>query len=314
MSPGSHGSARLLGAAAGQQVSTATAVDAGDDGLGFEHHQSRLSPPVRHLADGRALRACARGGGVPGTQAASLPTRPLPGRPPTRSARRSSTPSGASTSLTGPGSRLYAGSGALGIEALSRGAEHCTFVERDRAALSAIHANIAAFGLTGRTRVVNGDAVRMAAWCRGRPGLRRSALRLRRLARPARRGQRRAPRRRGADRRRRRRHGSRRPLGAGTHEAVRADLGDVPRTGRSNVRAGATARPAPHDRALSGKLRPDPPRPSRRDRAGGRAVRRRRGRRHAQPREDRRRVHRRRARAADRGGGAEAGRRRPLRW
>lgn len=57
---------------------------------------------------------------------------------------------------------LYAGSGALGIEALSRGAEHCTFVERDRAALSAIHANIANLGLAGRTRVVNGNAVTMA--------------------------------------------------------------------------------------------------------------------------------------------------------
>lgn len=58
---------------------------------------------------------------------------------------------------------LYAGSGALGIEAISRGASHCTFVEKDRAALSAIHANIGALGLTGRTRVVAGDASRMSA-------------------------------------------------------------------------------------------------------------------------------------------------------
>jgi len=58
---------------------------------------------------------------------------------------------------------LYAGSGAAGIEALSRGAAHCTFVETDRSALSAIHANIASLGLSGRTRVVNGDAVTMAA-------------------------------------------------------------------------------------------------------------------------------------------------------
>jgi 16S rRNA (guanine966-N2)-methyltransferase len=58
---------------------------------------------------------------------------------------------------------LYAGSGALGIEALSRGAEHCTFVERDRGALSAIHANIAALGLTGRSRVISGDAAKMGA-------------------------------------------------------------------------------------------------------------------------------------------------------
>ncbi len=38
---------------------------------------------------------------------------------------------------------LFAGSGALGLEALSRGAAHCSFVEQDRAALSALEANIA---------------------------------------------------------------------------------------------------------------------------------------------------------------------------
>jgi 16S rRNA (guanine966-N2)-methyltransferase len=53
---------------------------------------------------------------------------------------------------------LYAGSGALGIEALSRGAAHCTFVERGRAALSTVHANLAALGLRDRARVVAGDA------------------------------------------------------------------------------------------------------------------------------------------------------------
>jgi 16S rRNA (guanine966-N2)-methyltransferase len=54
---------------------------------------------------------------------------------------------------------LYAGSGALGIEALSRGAAHCTFVERDRAAVRAIGDNIAALGLRDRSRVVVGDAI-----------------------------------------------------------------------------------------------------------------------------------------------------------
>ena len=58
---------------------------------------------------------------------------------------------------------LYAGSGALGFEALSRGAAHCTFVERDRAALSAIEENRAALGVRDRTRVKNGDPVTMAA-------------------------------------------------------------------------------------------------------------------------------------------------------
>ncbi|NJM51494.1 MAG: 16S rRNA (guanine(966)-N(2))-methyltransferase RsmD [Sphingomonadales bacterium] len=38
---------------------------------------------------------------------------------------------------------LFAGSGALGLEALSRGAAHCTFVEQDRAALNALEKNIA---------------------------------------------------------------------------------------------------------------------------------------------------------------------------
>ena len=44
---------------------------------------------------------------------------------------------------------LYAGSGALGFEALSRGATHCTFVENDRAAVDAIRANAVALGATG---------------------------------------------------------------------------------------------------------------------------------------------------------------------
>jgi 16S rRNA (guanine966-N2)-methyltransferase len=41
---------------------------------------------------------------------------------------------------------LFAGSGALGLEALSRGAASCVFVENDRAAIAAIRANIARLG------------------------------------------------------------------------------------------------------------------------------------------------------------------------
>lgn len=52
---------------------------------------------------------------------------------------------------------LYAGSGALGLEALSRGAAICLFVENDRAALDAIRVNIAALGASGTT-VRAGDA------------------------------------------------------------------------------------------------------------------------------------------------------------
>jgi 16S rRNA (guanine966-N2)-methyltransferase len=44
---------------------------------------------------------------------------------------------------------LYAGSGGLGLEALSRGAVSVTFVERDRAALAALRTNIEAVGLPG---------------------------------------------------------------------------------------------------------------------------------------------------------------------
>lgn len=44
---------------------------------------------------------------------------------------------------------LYAGSGALGLEALSRGAAVATFVESDRAALAVLDKNIAAVGLPG---------------------------------------------------------------------------------------------------------------------------------------------------------------------
>ena len=53
---------------------------------------------------------------------------------------------------------LYAGSGGLGIEALSRGAAHCTFVERDRVALRALRDNVADLDLADRCRVMVGDA------------------------------------------------------------------------------------------------------------------------------------------------------------
>jgi 16S rRNA (guanine966-N2)-methyltransferase len=58
---------------------------------------------------------------------------------------------------------LYAGSGALGIEALSRGAATCVFVERDRAALQALRANIKTLGLESRTKIVVADALAVAA-------------------------------------------------------------------------------------------------------------------------------------------------------
>ncbi len=44
---------------------------------------------------------------------------------------------------------LYSGSGAVGIEALSRGASHVTFVEKGRPALTALRANLTRLGITG---------------------------------------------------------------------------------------------------------------------------------------------------------------------
>jgi 16S rRNA (guanine966-N2)-methyltransferase len=51
---------------------------------------------------------------------------------------------------------LFAGSGAMGLEALSRGAASCVFVERDRVAARVIQANLEKLRLTGAT-VVAGD-------------------------------------------------------------------------------------------------------------------------------------------------------------
>lgn len=62
-----------------------------------------------------------------------------------------------------PGARvldLFAGSGALGLETLSRGAAHVTFVEQAGGALRALHANIERLEATAATRVIRTDAVR----------------------------------------------------------------------------------------------------------------------------------------------------------
>ncbi|WP_086617323.1 16S rRNA (guanine(966)-N(2))-methyltransferase RsmD [Erythrobacter tepidarius] len=58
---------------------------------------------------------------------------------------------------------LFAGSGALGLEALSRGAASCLFVEQDRAALDAIRANIAALGARERARIEAGSVMALRA-------------------------------------------------------------------------------------------------------------------------------------------------------
>jgi 16S rRNA (guanine966-N2)-methyltransferase len=57
---------------------------------------------------------------------------------------------------------LYAGSGAMGLEALSRGARHATFVEADRGAAQTIVRNLDKLGLQGAT-VLREDAARKLA-------------------------------------------------------------------------------------------------------------------------------------------------------
>jgi len=55
---------------------------------------------------------------------------------------------------------LFAGAGGVGLEALSRGAAHVTFVERDARAVAALRQNVEALGLAGASRVVRGDVAR----------------------------------------------------------------------------------------------------------------------------------------------------------
>ncbi len=54
---------------------------------------------------------------------------------------------------------LFAGSGALGIEALSRGAAHCTFVDSGREAVDAVKSNIEKARLEDRSKIVFEDSV-----------------------------------------------------------------------------------------------------------------------------------------------------------
>jgi len=63
---------------------------------------------------------------------------------------------------------LFAGTGALGIEALSRGARSAVFVETDRSAHSAVLANLDATGLAGAAEAVRADAI---DFLRSGPGL-----------------------------------------------------------------------------------------------------------------------------------------------
>ncbi len=59
----------------------------------------------------------------------------------------------------------FAGTGALGIEALSRGAGHATFIERDKRALDTLTSNITSLGIGDRSTVLRGDALTLVAQC-----------------------------------------------------------------------------------------------------------------------------------------------------
>lgn len=61
---------------------------------------------------------------------------------------------------------LFAGTGSLALEALSRGAEHARLVERDPLILKLLRENVATLGLGERATVAPGDALSEATWAR----------------------------------------------------------------------------------------------------------------------------------------------------
>jgi len=66
---------------------------------------------------------------------------------------------------------LFCGSGALGLEALSRGARWCLLVETDPSAVNAAETNAATLRLTKQAKVVRRDALRPGPWIRPPAGL-----------------------------------------------------------------------------------------------------------------------------------------------
>ena len=61
---------------------------------------------------------------------------------------------------------LFAGSGQLGIEALSRGAQSCVFVDIGKTALGTVFENLKATGLSDRAALMNADALSYLGSCR----------------------------------------------------------------------------------------------------------------------------------------------------
>ncbi len=79
-------------------------------------------------------------------------------------------------SILGPPSRgdrvldLFAGAGGLGLEAISRGAAHATFVDAARPAIEALRHNVRTLGVADRATIVTGDAVRLVTTLRPSAG------------------------------------------------------------------------------------------------------------------------------------------------
>lgn len=59
---------------------------------------------------------------------------------------------------------LFAGTGSLGLEALSRGAAEALFIEQDRRTVKLLGGNVAEFGLEDRATVIRGDALAAEHW------------------------------------------------------------------------------------------------------------------------------------------------------
>ena len=66
---------------------------------------------------------------------------------------------------------LFAGTGQLGIEALSRGAEKCVFVDQSREAVKVVQENLRTTGFENQSRVATGDAISFLTSCREKFGL-----------------------------------------------------------------------------------------------------------------------------------------------
>ena len=58
---------------------------------------------------------------------------------------------------------LFAGSGQMGIEALSRGCDSCVFVDASKEAVKVIKENVSACGFENKSRIVNGDSLSFVA-------------------------------------------------------------------------------------------------------------------------------------------------------